>query len=42
MLFDEVMQVDAAWTRGDFEVVEGDQGEESVVSRLFASASYRF
>ena len=42
MLFDEVMQVDAAWTRGDFEVVEGDLREESVVSRLFASASYRF
>ena len=42
MLFDEVMQVDAAWTRGHFEVVEGDLWEETVLSRLFASASYLF
>ena len=42
MLFDEVMQVDAAWTRGRFELIEGDLSEETVLSRLFASASYRF
>ena len=42
MLFDEVMQVDAAWTWGSFEQVEGDLAEENALSRLFASASYRF
>ncbi len=42
MLFDEVMQIDGAWTRGQFEQIEGDVAEENVLSRLFVSASYLF
>ncbi len=42
MLFDQVMQVDAAWTRGGFEQVQDGGREESTISRTFISVGYRF
>lgn len=42
LLFDEVVQADLAWTRGNFEQVEGELVEEGTISRLFIGVSYRF
>ena len=43
LLVDEVLQVDAAWTRGSFEqVFAGEQTEDNIVSRVFAGVAYRF
>jgi long-chain fatty acid transport protein len=42
MLFDRVLQVDVAWTRGSFEQVEGIDSEEGRISRLFISSGYQF
>ena len=42
MLFDRVLQVDVAWTRGRFEQVEGIDSEKSTVSRFFVSGGYQF
>ena len=42
MLFDRVLQVDVAWTRGSFEQVEGIDSEKSTVSRFFVSSGYQF
>ena len=42
VLLEEVVQLDAAWTRGTFERVEGQLREENTVSRLFMGLSYRF
>ncbi len=42
MLFDRVLQVDVAWTRGSFEQMEGIDSEKNTLSRFFVSGGYGF
>ena len=42
LLLDGVLQVDAAWTRGSFERVEGLLSEKLTTNRLFGGVGYRF
>jgi long-subunit fatty acid transport protein len=42
MLLDRALQIDLAWTHGNFRQVEGDLTEEHTVSRLVGSLGYRF
>ena len=42
VLVEDAVQLDAAWTRGTFERVEGQLKEENTSTRLFMGLSYRF
>ena len=42
VLVEDAVQLDAAWTRGTFERVEGRLKEENASTRLFMGLSYRF
>ena len=42
VLLEEVVQLDAVWSRGTFERIEGQLVEENTLSRLGLGLSYRF